>query len=381
LSQLSQTRSANPFRPGSGIFPPLLSGREPETAILEARVARTREGHPQHTALLGEWAIGKTTLLMHWRRRLEEAGDKVVLAMAYPQSRDDFLAALTGAVATETDHGWTARVDLEVGLDVGVAEARLRKPVREVAKDLRAVLRRGAQVNDRHTLVVMVDDLDLVATPGDALLQLRAIGLELYATDIAIVFVISASPGLFGSVRGAHEPLVRFFEPITFGPLDVAAATEAITKPLMETDIAFDEDVVAEIAELSGGRPYYLQKLAYFAFDAAEGGRVGWAEFGAAFERAFASVSQEIFAARWTVMAPVERKVVSVIASANIARPSGEIEGEAAHFGIAPAATRQALRRLAARGHIDRLSNGQRGRYVIGDRLFRRYLELQACER
>ena len=65
---MSQTRSANPFRPGSGIFPPLLSGREPETAMLEARVARTREGHPQHTALLGEWAIGKTTLLMHWRR-------------------------------------------------------------------------------------------------------------------------------------------------------------------------------------------------------------------------------------------------------------------------------------------------------------------------
>ena len=37
--------------------------------------------------------------------------------------------------------------------------------------------------------------------------------------------------------------------------------------------------------------------------------------------------------------------------------------------------------RLAARGHIDRLANGQRGRYAIGDRLFRRYLELQACER
>jgi hypothetical protein len=375
LSQLSQTRSANPFRPGSGIFPPLLSGREPETAILEARIARTREGHPQHTALLGEWAIGKTTLLMHWRRRLEEAGDRVVLTMAYPQSRDDFLAALAGAA--ETDGGWTANVDLEVGVDVGVAEARLRKPVREIEKELRSALRRAARVGDRRTLVVMVDDVDLVATPGDALLQLRAICLELYSSDVTIAFVVSASPGLFGSIRGVHEPLVRFFEPITLGPLELAPAAEAITNPLTETDVTFDDDVVAEIVELSGGRPYYLQKLAYFAFDAAEAGRVGRAEFTAAFERAFASVSLEIFAARWSAMAPTERQVVSVVASASVARLSGEIEGEAGRLGIAPAATRQALRRLAARGHIDRLADGQRGRYAVRDRLFRRYLELQ----
>lgn len=349
--------------------------------MLEARVARTREGHPQHTALLGEWAIGKTTLLMHWRRRLEAAGDRVVLTMAYPQSRDDFLAALRSAVAAKADDGWTAKLDLEVGLDVGVAEARLRKPAREVEKELRTALQRAANVGDHHTLVVMVDDVDLVATPGDALLQLRAIALELYATDVAIAFVVSASPGLFGSIRGAHEPLVRFFEPITLGPLEATAAAEAITRPLMETSITFDNEVVAEIVELSSGRPYYLQKLAYFAFDVAERGQVRPAEFAVAFERAFASVSQEIFAARWSSMAPVERQVVSVVAAADVARPSGELEGEATRFGIAPPATRQALRRLAARGHIDRLANGQRGRYEITDPLFRRYLELKACER
>ncbi|MCZ7538186.1 MAG: hypothetical protein M5T61_21105 [Acidimicrobiia bacterium] len=45
----------------------------------------------------------------------------------------------------------------------------------------------------------------------------------------------------------------------------------AITSPLAETDVTFDDEVVNEIVELSGGRPYYVQKLAYFAFDAAEG--------------------------------------------------------------------------------------------------------------
>lgn len=71
---------------------------------------------------------------------------------------------------------------------------------------------------------------------------------------------------------GPHEPLVRFFEPISLGALDAEASTRAITEPLVAASVRFDADVVAEIVELSGGRPYYLQKLAYYAFDASEHG-------------------------------------------------------------------------------------------------------------
>ena len=56
-------------------------------------------------------------------------------------------------------------------------------------------------------------------------------------------------------------------------------------------------------------------------------------------------------------------------------KPGGDLN---ARHGVRPDATRQALRRLVARGHVDRQANGQRGRYVVHDRLFRRYLERQA---
>jgi len=116
LKQLSQTRSTNPFRPDSGILPPLLAGRERETAIFEARVARTRDGQPQHTALLGEWAIGNTTLLMHLRRLREQAGDAVVLSMAYLQSADEFLAGLVTSLARYLAFSGKARSALSVSL-------------------------------------------------------------------------------------------------------------------------------------------------------------------------------------------------------------------------------------------------------------------------
>ena len=215
---------------------------------------------------------------------------------------------------------------------------------------------------------------------GDVLLRLRACALALYAADLPFAFLVAASSGLFDGVRSAHEPLVRFFEPLSLGPLDPGDATRAISEPLEETAVRFDADVVAEIIDLAGGRPYYLQKLGYFAFDAAIEGRVTRADFAVAYERAFASVSQEIFAGRWAGMSPIDRRVVAVVARSTEPRPSGDIEAEAERLGVRAGAARQSLRRLAAKGHVGRLAVGHRGRYVVRDRLFRRYLELQVGE-
>jgi hypothetical protein len=178
-------------------------------------------------------------------------------------------------------------------------------------------------------------------------------------------------------VRSAHEPLVRFFEPITVGSLDAAESARALTEPLVGTGVRFEPDVVAEIVELAGGRPYYLQKLGYFAFDAATDGRVAGSDFAIGLERAFASLSQEIFVGRWAAMSPIDREVVAVLARSAVPRPSGDIEATVSQRGIRPGATRQSLRRLAARGHIDRTANGHRGRYAVRDRLFRRFLDMQ----
>ena len=79
-------------------------------------------------------------------------------------------------------------------------------------------------------------------------------------------------------------------------------------------------------------------------------------------------------------MSPIDRQVVAVVARSTEPRPSGDIEAEAARRGVRPGAARQSLRRLASKGHIDRLAYGHRGRYEVRDRLFRRYLELQAWD-
>lgn len=380
LSQLSQTQADNPFRPGSGIFPPLLAGRERETHIAMARVARTREGHPHHTALLGEWAIGKTTLLMHWRQWLHGVGDVATLSLAYPQPVGEFLDGLGATVDADGDGARTSR-EVELGVDLGLANAKMRETHRARPTGLRESLERFAKrPRDLHQLAcVLTDDVDLLTDSRHALLQLRAISLQLHGSDLPIAIVVAASPVLFAGIGAAHESLIRYYEPLTLGPLDPQDAALAVSAPLRDTGVTFDGSVLTDIASASAVRPYYIQKLAYFAFDAAFNGRVGLPEYRIGFERAFAAVSQKIFAGRWSGLSPSERAVVRVLADGTEPRRSGEIESLARRVGIAPAATRQALRRLAARGHVARLANGRRGQYMVEDPLFRRYLTMQTA--
>lgn len=61
-------------------------------------------------------------------------------------------------------------------------------------------------------------------------------------------------------MRAAHEPLVRFFEPLSVGPLSPKAAEDAVVKPLQRANVDFDQEVVNDIVRLSAGRPYYLDE-------------------------------------------------------------------------------------------------------------------------
>jgi hypothetical protein len=327
--------------------------------------------------------MGKTTLLVAWRRARQAAGDAVVLSMAYPQTPDSFLAGLATAVEAETARDENGRVDVEFGLDLVVASARIRRSGARPEHDLATGLRRLAhrQRQNHHGTLVFIDDVSLLAGAGDVLLRLRALSLELYAADLPVTFVVAGAPSLFAEVRAAHEPLVRFFEPLTVGPLNPAAARDAVVEPLVGTGVEFDPEVVRDIVELSGGRPYYLQRLAYHAFDSVESGRLSVRSFAIAFDRAFAAISQEIFAARWAGMSMVEQRVLAFLARSEEPRSSGEVEWELGPHSVRPGTTRQALRRLTARGQITRIVETGRGRYLIGDRLFQRFIELRLAER
>src|SRR5450759_4117074 len=151
-----------------------------------------------------------------------------------PAARGQFLAGLITTIDAELTTDWRRRVEVEIGLDIGIADARIRQQSCDPARELRAALRHLVErrASEEGCVVVLLDDVDLLPDTGDALLRLRACALELYAADLPLAFVIAAGPGLFTEVRSAHEPLVRFFEPLSVGPLDDTDTARALTEPL-----------------------------------------------------------------------------------------------------------------------------------------------------
>lgn len=63
----------NPFRPGSGLYPPFFAGRGREIEAFNKKKESTKNNFAMHLAVLGNWAIGKTSLLKRMEKEASES--------------------------------------------------------------------------------------------------------------------------------------------------------------------------------------------------------------------------------------------------------------------------------------------------------------------
>ncbi|MHB8958341.1 MAG: ATP-binding protein [Candidatus Limnocylindrales bacterium] len=117
------TPLANPFRPGNGVPPPYLAGRDALLAEFEA-FTRERPLHPNWT-LTGLRGTGKTVLLADFAARAERAGWIVLQREVGERHRDD--ARLADALEEDAD-ALRRRISplAAVGQAVGEGARRLR---------------------------------------------------------------------------------------------------------------------------------------------------------------------------------------------------------------------------------------------------------------
>lgn len=327
---------ANPFAPGAGSRPPELAGRD---AILEAariscgRAIKGRAG--RSIMLLGLRGTGKTVLLSEIGRIAEaqgflvskvEAPEETNLAkLLYPEMRkvSRSLSSIEAArhYASRALGGlrnFASVFNIEVaGVTVGVDSA----PEPGIAEsgdlqhdlpDLFGQIGRAAQAAGKGW-VLLVDEVQYLSQND---LSGLIVSLHRMAQDgVPIVFIGAGLPQVARLAGDAKSYAERLFNYPAVGPLDEEAAFKAIEKPINDEKATISKDALATIFDMTKGYPFFLQELASFSWNNAQGPEITRDDVQASYNETIRSLDDGFFRVRLDRLTKAEVQFVRSMAT------------------------------------------------------------------
>ena len=285
LKQLSQTRSTNPFRPGNGVPPPYLAGRD---RLLVAFEDWLREEPPLHAnwALTGLRGTGKTVLLGEFAARAERAGWLTLQRELGDRHRDDvrFAGALVedcealigradalAAVGQAIERGarWLRPRRISVGeVSVDPSYTSEVPAPDDVMRSAFAQLDSILTHTERPGAILLYDEAHLLADDRRAerfpLSSLLAALAAVQRQRPRVRIIVSGLPTLSLNLKRARTYAERMFRQAVVGNLEADAAEEALAIPLATSGRSFGLSLIGEIVEQTAGYPYFLQFFGAF---------------------------------------------------------------------------------------------------------------------
>ncbi len=318
----------NPFRPGNGIIPPYLAGREKETLWFENSL-ESALSLPQNLVLSGIRGTGKTVLL----RKFEEICTKKKWLFVRREfnsklnQEGEFLNALLTDIITKTKGVSLAR--------------RLKKPVIGFKKDntdntkediiyiltqkykgplgdkLEAILEdvyESISKAEYNGLVLLYDEFHFIEDgkignnfPLSLLLEsfshAQQKGLRYY-------LVLSGLPPLFPNMVKSKTYAERMFSVKNIGNLSREASQKAIRLPLKKSKIFFTDELINIIVEETQGYPYFLQFYPYYLIQNIPKKKIGLIEFNEMYPLILKELDGSFFSGRFNRASDSEQKIL-----------------------------------------------------------------------
>ncbi len=270
----------NPFRPGNGVPPPYLAGRD---GMLNAFEDWLLETPPLHAnwALTSLRGTGKTVLLGEFATRAERAGwltlqrelgerhrDNVRRAEALIEDSDALIARADAIAAAGQVIKRTARwlrpkrngvgdvsIDPSYGTELPAAGDAMRTALVELDSILSHIERPGASplYDDVH---VLADDRASERYPLSGLLAALA-AVQRQRQRVRII--LCRLPTLSLNLKRARTCAERMVRHVVIDNLELDAAGDALTIPLAGTGRSFGLSLIGEICEQTAGYPYFLR--------------------------------------------------------------------------------------------------------------------------
>ena len=245
-------KGSNPFKPGAGLPPPLLAGRDEDIAFFEDRLARVKaNGSGDALAVYGPRGMGKTVLMRQLHDDFQQEGVHTVWATP----KQGMVAA--EALAELLPKGFKMG-QLEVSAGTG--------PLTELAGALKVTWRsdkgeearftRLLEESSRHTPRALFMDEAHTITEGGMNELLNMMQTVMHSSRFMLVLI--GTPGLVQSVRqgGTFGERIEYY---SLDMLECEAAMEALRTPLGKSGISASDELLHEVALDAQRYPFFIQ--------------------------------------------------------------------------------------------------------------------------
>jgi len=280
--------SKNPYRPGVGLRPLYLAGREAPLRRFDAmlRAAPEQQANMRVTGLRG---VGKTVLLEVFADHAQAADwEPAFMELQPSHNTDASIRAALGSLLERTRRRLSRRERLratagktlragslsvsweEISLSVSFGSEREE----DLAGELFATVEL-ALAKERKGVILLLDEAQLVRDERDRhgehpLSLLIAPIVALQRKELPIGLVLCGLPTLAGNLQKARSYSERLFRGEEIDSLAPAQALEAFTRPLEQTARSAEPALAANVVEEVEGYPYFLQLWGSELWDAAE---------------------------------------------------------------------------------------------------------------
>ena len=325
----------NPYRPGAGLMPTYLAGRQSDIAEMENLFEALCLNIPTQSVIFsGLRGVGKTVLINKLQEIAEEKG--IFCKHIEVEERNDFISQIASC----------SQAFLRKISTVEKFKSLIQKPL-DAVKALvvsfdpdNKVFSLSLQEKELYTSTNLVQSLtDVFTTLGETAAktnspicffideiqymkkeELSALIAALHRANqlgYPVMLVGAGLPKIYSMLSEAKSYSERLFNYKEIGSLDMDQCRDAICKPAKKLDVSYDEAAVEKIIDITKGYPFFVQQLCQIVFQKKKGNMIDISDVKDSISEFFDILDSGFFKVRYDRCTESDKKFIFAMVACN----------------------------------------------------------------
>lgn len=319
---------ANPYRPGAGLMPMYIAGRDTDIAEIENLFDAMCLNVPTRSVIFsGLRGVGKTVLMNKLQKIAEDKG--IFCKHIEVEERNDFISQIAtcsqaflrkistiekfkSLIAKPLD----AIKSLIISFDPENSTFSLSLQERELytstnlTQSLTEVFTAlgEAATSSQSPICFFIDEIQYMNKN-----ELSALIAALHRSNqlgYPIMLIGAGLPKIYAMLSEAKSYSERLFIYKEIDSLTVPQCIEAITKPAEKFKVTYDKEALDKIVEVTKGYPFFIQQLCQVAFDMANGNIIHLDDINHSIDNFFKELDKGFFRVRYERCTEADKKFI-----------------------------------------------------------------------